>query len=195
MTLDVPVSTVRVNREERKRTMQLLLPVLLVLLGASQGSAQKPRVEFSVPPPSEWVHIDGSKNPELIPEWSAWDSAFRIVVTAGNLPTAVLQMLTKEEAAAIKAAANQHGKATADCEARGLKLMQFLGRETARVINEKTQELNLDCRRQTLSLRDRSMERLRPDARVALTQWVEELKKGMRASVPKAELDFYLQPK
>ena len=175
--------------------MQLLLPVLLVLLGASQGSAQKPRVEFSVPPPSEWVHIDGSKDPELIPEWSVWDTAFRMFVTVGNLPTAVLRMLTKEEAAAIQSAANQHGKITAECEARGLKLVPLVGKETARVINEKTQALNLDCRKQTLSLRDRSLESLRADARIALTQWVEELKKGMRASVPKAELEFYLRPK
>jgi len=175
--------------------MHLLSPAILVLLGSVQGTPQRPPVQFSVPPPAEWVHIDGSKNPELIPEWSVWDTAFRMFVTVGNLPTAVLQMLTKEEAAAIQASANKHGKITADCEARGLKLIPLLGTETARVINEKTQELNLGCRRQTLSLRDRSLESLRPDARVALTQWVEDLKKGMRASVPKAEFDFYLQPK
>lgn len=172
---------------------QFLVAMLVVLM--PQAASQKPPIQFSTPPPSEWVHIDGSKNPELIPEWSVWDSAFRIFVTAGNLPTALLQMLTKEEAAAIKAAAHQHGKFTADCEARGLKLGSLLGKESARGINEKTRELNLDCRRQTLSLRDRSLEALRPEARVALTQWVDELKKGMRASVPKAEFDFYLQPK
>jgi hypothetical protein len=175
--------------------MHLLSAALLVLLNSLQGTPQRPPVQFSVPPPSEWVHIDGGKNPELIPEWSVWDTAFRMFVTVGNLPTAVLQMLTTEEAAAIRSAANQHGKITAECEARGLKLVPLLGKETARVINEKTQALNLDCRRQTLSLRDRSLESLRADARVALTRWVEDLKKGMRASVPKAELDFYLQPK
>ncbi len=175
--------------------MHLLSPVIFFLLASLQGTAQKPPVQFSIPPLSEWVHIDGSKNPELIPEWSVWDTAFRTFVTVGNLPTAVLQTFTKEEAASILAAANEHGKITAHCEARGLKLIPLVGKETARVINEKTQELNLDCRRRTLSLRDRSLESLRPDARVALTRWVEELKKGMRASVPKAEFDFYLQPK
>jgi hypothetical protein len=175
--------------------MHLLSAALLVLLSSLQGTPQRPPVEFSIPPPSEWVHIDGGKNPELIPEWSVWDTAFRMFVTVGNLPTAVLQMLTKEETAAIQAAANQHAKITAECEARGLKLIPLLGKETARAINEKTQALNLDCRKQTLSLRDGALESLRADARVALTQWVEELKKGMRASVPKAELDFYLQPR
>ena len=174
--------------------MYLLSAALFVFLG-SQGTPQRPPVQFSVPPPSEWVHIDGGKNPELIPEWSVWDTAFRMFATVGDLPTAVLHVLTAEEAAAIKAAANRHGTITAECEARGLKLIPLLGKETARAINEKTRALNLDCRKQTLNLRDRSLEGLRADARVALTQWVEELKKGMRASVPKAELDFYLQPK
>jgi len=76
-----------------------------------------------------------------------------------------------------------------------LKLLPLLETETAKVINEKTQALNLDCRRQTLTLRDHSLESLRPEAQTALSQWVEALKKGMRASVPKRELEFYLQPK
>jgi hypothetical protein len=166
--------------------------VFVILLAMT---VQKPPIQFSVPPPADWIHIDGSKNPELIPEWSVWDTAFRVFHSVGDLPTAVLNAATKEEAAAIQDAATEHGRITAECEERGLKLIPLLGKETPRVINEKTQALNLDCRTRTLALVDRLLERLRPDARAALNQWVESQKKGMRASVPKRELEFYLRPK
>ena len=174
--------------------MALLGPitVLAIVLGAT---LQKPPIQFSIPAPSEWIHIDGSKNPELIPEWSVWDTAFRTFQTVGDLPTAVISTTTKEEAGLIQEAANEHRRFTAECEDLGMKLIPLLGKATARVINEKTQALNLQCRVRTLELRDRLLNRLRADARVALTQWVESQKKGMRASVPKRELDFYLRPK
>ena len=172
--------------------MTFLVPsILCVILFA----VQQPPIQFSTPPPSEWVHIDGSKNPELIPEWSVWKSAFRNILIGGHLPTVVLTQISKEESAAILAAARENAKNVAACEQRGLMLKPLLETETPAVINRKTEELNLECRWQTLRLRDRLVQSLEPDGQAALRQWVESLKAGIQVSVPKAEFAFYMKPK
>lgn len=175
--------------------MRLLTTVLLLLSTPALASAQSKRMEYSIPPPAEWVHIDGAKNPELIPEWSAWQFAFNNVVVVGQLPTAVSQHVSKEEAAVILDAAREQKKNRADCEARALKLMPLLETETAAEINRRTEALNLECRSYTLRLRDRVLESLGPDGRAALRDWVESTKATIQVSVPKKELDFYLKPK
>jgi hypothetical protein len=175
--------------------MRLAVAVLLLLVCPVHASAQSKRIEYSIPPPSEWMHIDGSKNPEMIPEWSVWQLAFNNIFVVGKLPTAVSRHVTKEEAAAILEAAREQKKNRMDCEERGLKLRPLLGTETIAEINRRTEELNLECRWQTLRLRDRVLESLGPDAQAALRDWVESSKATIQVSVPKAELDFYLKPK
>lgn len=175
--------------------MRVLLAALLALLALPPLAAQQPPVQFSIPKPSDWVHIDGAKNPELIPEWSVWKHAFVVFALGSDLPWEVGKHLSNEEAAAVRATAAQHQKDMAACEQKGLKLKPLLATESAAVINLRTQEINLECRWQTLRRRDHVLESLRPDAQVALRQWVEGIKAGIQVSVPKAELDFYLKPK
>ncbi len=175
--------------------MRLLLVAFVALFALHPDAAQKPPAQFSLPAPSEWVHIDGAKNPELIPEWNVWKHAFMVFAVGSDLPTDVIKHLSKEEAAAVRAAAAQHQKDKAACEQRGLKLQALVATESASVINRRTEEINLDCRWQTLRLRDHLLESLGPEGQAALRQWVEGLKAGIHVSVPKAELDFYLKPK
>jgi hypothetical protein len=175
--------------------MTLLIAVLLLFVAPALASAQARPPEFSVPPASEWVHIDGSKNPELIPEWSVWQAAFRSFLLVGQLPTAVAQHISKEEAAMVLGVAKEHGQSMNACEERAMKLMPLLQKETAEVINRKTEALNLECRSRTLRLRDRALDGLGPDGQVALRGWVESTKATIQVSVPKRELDFYLKPK
>lgn len=174
--------------------MKPLFGVLLFFV-APLVSAQGRRAEFSIPSPPEWVHIDGSKTPELIPEWSVWQAAFRNLLLVGRLPTAVERHVSKEEAAMVLAAAREHGRNRAECEARALKLKPLLQTETAAEINRKTEALNLECRWQTLHLRDRVLDGLGPDGQAALAGWVDSTKATLQVSVPKRELDFYLKPK
>ncbi len=75
-----------------------------------------------------------------------------------------------------------------------LKLVPTLKTEEARLINERTQAINLDCRWQTLRLRDRVLADLSPVGQAALTRYVEFTKAGIRVYVPKNELSFYRQP-
>ena len=46
----------------------------------------------------EWVFIDGAKNPELIPEWSAWEDVFSTIAGGRKLlPSRVLFRVSDEE--------------------------------------------------------------------------------------------------
>jgi hypothetical protein len=164
---------------------------------ASPPSQDKapPKVVFSTPSPSEIVHIDGSRNPEMIPQWRAWWYAF--VVMSGGLkqvPSDVLEHLSDKEETSLLKAAEEDQQNYALCEARVMKLAPLLQTDAAKTINEKTREINLDCRRQTLQLRDSVLEGFSPEAQTALKQWVESNKRHMKESVPKKELAFYRQP-
>src|SRR5690242_4986892 len=66
-----------------------------VLAGQSAPKAP-PNNPFYIAPPSERVEIDGSKNPESIPEWYIWETFFRVLHTAGTVPSA-LNLTTDEE--------------------------------------------------------------------------------------------------
>jgi len=154
-----------------------------------------PRVVFSNPLPSEILHIDGSKNPEMIPQWRVWGYAFLVMAGGYKLvPSVVMDHLSEKEAAVLLKAAADDQKYYVECETRVLKLAPLLQTEEARTINEKTREINLDCRRQTLRLRDGVLAALSPEGQAALMQWVESNKAHMRESVPKRELVFYQQP-
>jgi hypothetical protein len=153
-----------------------------------------PKVVFSMPAAADLVHIDGSKNPEMIPQWNAWESAFGIVALVTDIPTDVAVHLSKEERAILVAAAKEAGDNRRACEQRVLKLTPLLQTEQAKSINDKTQEINLEYRQQTLRLRDRVLAALGPEGQAALNQWVEATKSGMRISIPKADLEFYRRP-
>jgi hypothetical protein len=154
-----------------------------------------PKIVFSNPPPSEMVKIDGSKNPELIPQWSVWGFAFRVIAGGTKaIPTAVLVHLSKEEAELLRKEADVDGRNDADCRERVIRLVPLLQTEDAKTINEKTREINLDCRWRTLGSRDRVLAALTAEGQAALIDWVESNKAGMQVSVPKRELSFFRQP-
>jgi hypothetical protein len=188
-----------------RRVMLAVVPVAACLAAAAPavGAAcagppaqakTPPKVVYVNPPLSERLEIDGRKHPELIPQWDAWRSAFGIIAKVSDLPTDVLTHLSKEEAALVLQAARENGQNHLACEQRVLKLLPTLTTEEARFINERTHEINLDCRWQTLRLRDRVLAGLGPLGQTALTQYVESTKAGMRVFVARNELAFYRQP-
>jgi hypothetical protein len=153
-----------------------------------------PKVVFDIPPLSERIEIDGRKNPEMIPQWDAWQAVFEIIAKVSDLPTDVLEHLSKEEAALVLAAARENGQNSLACQQRVLKLMPTLHAQEAMYINDRTREINLECRWQTLRLRDRVLAALAPPGQAALGQYVEATKAGIRVFVPRNELAFYRQP-
>jgi hypothetical protein len=173
----------------------ILVAALLLLTHQTTSAQSKTPPRFSTPRPSEYVHIDGSRNPEMIPQWATWAFAFRVIAGGSRLiPTVVLGHLSEAEAAEVVKEATADQKRDAECQERVLRLRPLLLTERAAVINEKTREIQLECRWRTLRARDRLLARLRPEGQIALIQWVESTKSGMEVSVPKRELAHYQQP-
>jgi hypothetical protein len=168
----------------------------VVCAGALLAQGQPPpKVTFSSPPPSEMVQIDGSKNPELIPQWNVWQFAFRVIATGSKtIPTDVLVQLSTDEADVLRTIAESDEKNDVECQARVLKLVPLLQTSDASTVNQRTREINLECRAFTLRARDRVLEALRLQGQTALAAWVESIKADMHVSVPKKELAFFRQP-
>ena len=176
-----------------------LLGVGLVRTASAGQPAQDPTkppptIVFNLPPMSERIEIDGSKNPEMIPQWDVWKAAFLIIDKTRDVPTMVWKVATKEEVALIVQAASDNAEVERSCEGKIPKLAEMLKTDEARFVNEQTQALNLECRRATLKLRDRVLSQLSTQAAAVLAQYVESLKAGIRVYVPKGELAFYRQP-
>ncbi len=142
------------------------------------------------------LQIDGSKNPELIPQWSVWETAFSIFKARSRdrYPKPVFDAVTEEEANLIRRAADEAQKITPACEERMSKLRSLRKTERFDVLDLKAHELNVDCRRQTLRLRDRVLAGISPEARVALTAFVESTKAGMTVTIQKRGLARFLEP-
>jgi hypothetical protein len=156
--------------------------------------AQSPPA-LPAPAAPEVIEIDGAKNPELIPQWSAWEFAFRVIAGGSRmLPPTVHHAVSKEEAAIIVAEAVENQKRDAVCQERLLELQPLMLTTAAVAVHRRQVEIHIECRWQTLHARDRVLERLGPEGRTALIGFVESTKAGTKVTVPKRDLALYLQP-
>jgi hypothetical protein len=157
---------------------------------ATQSSTNVP-----VPPASDMVEIDGAKNPEMIPQWSAWGFAFRVIAGGPNmLPPALQQGLSKEEAAIVVGEALENQKRDAACQERLREIEPSLPGGKAAAIDRRQAEMQIECRWQTLHARDRLLERLSPEGRAVLIAYVESTKAGTTVTISSRELAHYRQP-
>jgi hypothetical protein len=164
-------------------------------LAVASCAAQEPKPRPSDSPAEEIVVIDGSKNPELIPQWAAWEFVFRVMGGGPKeLPTTVYRVVSGEERALILAEAQASLRRDKACQERVQKLWPLVGIEKDSVINAKQEKIQLDCRWETLHARDRLLQRLRTEGQMELIRFVEDMKGGSRVTIPKRELAHYLQP-
>jgi hypothetical protein len=173
------------------RTLAAIGVAALIVSGGLQARSQRPAGASA----QEMLQIDGSKNPELIPEWSAWGFAFRVFATGSRqLPTSIYTVVSAEETAVIMKEADQLQKIDQDCQNRIVKLSTLLGKEKNETLDVKVRELTLECRWATLHARDRVLERLRPEVASALTTFVASTRAGTSLSLAKKDLARYLEP-
>jgi hypothetical protein len=174
-----------------------------LLLGAALSlSAPQARGQASPAPSSEIVTIDGSKNPELVPEWTAWHSAFARIRAANDIPSDVLSVIAAAERSAILDHAEKDGRfwEQGEKQVKDLQASVIAEPDRARKIammvslQPKVEELELVARRRTLELRDHLLSILQPVGRAALMAWVEASKAGQRITVPKSKLEAFRKP-
>ena len=174
--------------------------LILALTFATVPHAQQPAPVSSA---DEVFTLDGKKNPELVPQWAIWRMAFTMIRQAQDIPSDVIFVTSKEEHAVILKDAAADATFYKDCAARASKLReQILGALPAgaemEAVAKQTQpgfdEIEMECRRHTLDLRNHTLAGLRPTGQNALTAWVESLKPGFSAVLRKANLAAYRLP-
>ena len=166
----------------------LSLAVLASCLSATP-TAQKPS-------PDGRIEIDGSKNPEMIPQWTSWEYAFRVIHGgSGELPTNVHLVANPTERELILAEAAANARRDQACTKRiEREIRPLLGKEKLDVIKARQQDIHVECRWQTLHARDRLLEKLRPEVQTELVHFVEDTRAGTTLSMPAEELPLYRQP-
>jgi hypothetical protein len=170
-----------------------------VIAGGAILSGQSPQHQpssnnpFVIAGPSERVEIDGSKNPELIPEWYIWETFFRQLHTAGTIPSAL--NLTTNEERFLRMELEQYGRSNQQCQKDIESLRPLVGVASNTEVNDKQRAIQLQCRHRSLDIRDRVLAGMRPETSVAIAAWVENLKTGVEISVPKRELAHFRQPR
>jgi hypothetical protein len=173
--------------------------VACVIAGVATLSGQSPPQQpssknpFVIAAPSERLEIDGSKNPELIPEWYIWETFFRQLHTAGTIPSAL--NLTTGEERSLQMELEHYATSNQQCQKDVEGLRPLVGVASNREVNEKQRAVQLECRRRSLEIRDRLLAGVGPDASVAIVAWVENLKARVEISVPKRELAHFRQPR
>jgi len=165
--------------------------LLLCLVAVRPGSVAAQSTESS----PEIIQIDGSKNPELIPQWSAWGFAFR-VFSGGprQLPTSVFTHVTPFEEALIIKEADAAQQFEAQCMARHRKILESRGSRTAEDLDKDVRALTLECRRATLRSRDRMLAAVSPEAQTALIAFVESTKATTSLALPRKDLARFREP-
>jgi len=167
-----------------------VLVAVIVIAATAHVRPQTP------PRPEDIVVIDGSKNPELIPQWYVWGYAFR-VFSGGRreLPTSIWFLVSKEETQLVMKEADAVQKSDADCADRAIRTHGLLKKgESLKSVDVKMHAITVECRWKTLQARDRILDGLNPEARIALVKFVEECKQGMTITVPRGGLARYFEP-
>ena len=175
------------------RWLTAAVAVLLMSSAVTLADQSSPKNPFVIAPPSERLEIDGSKNPELIPEWYIWETFFRLLHTAGTIPLAL--NLTTDEDRRLEMELERYSKSNQQCQRDIESLRPLVGKAPIKDVNEKQRSVQLGCRRRSLDIRDRLLAGVGPEASVAITAWVENLKTGIEISVPKRELAHFRQPR
>lgn len=166
-----------------------------VASSAAAGSAQA--LHQSPTKDDEYVDIDGSRNPELIPEWLVWETGFRTLAIArreGSVEIPATIGLSDADLEAVMAEAAKQPTRDDECAARVERLRPMVGRSKAEVINAKTEAIQLQCRAATLRARDRLLRLLSPEDTTLLIGWITERKRGIHVRIRRAELAHFRRP-
>jgi hypothetical protein len=170
-----------------------LLGVAIAFCSAAPAAVRGPLAAGLQEP--EVVDIDGSKTPELIPQWSAWGFAFRVIAGGSRLlPSAVHAAVSKDEAEMVQREADAMLLFAKGCESKVSELRARVGRERPEALDRQLRDITLECRRRTLDARDRVLNALNPRAAAALMQFVESTKSGTAFSIRKKDLPRFLEP-
>ena len=176
---------------------QLIVVALFVAPGVLQASRDQSTAT------SDFLLIDGSKEPGQFPEWVTWEHGFMILAQWKGKDSGfnhdLRTLLTAAEFNALEREAGAQSDRRARFEAKAEALRKTLDvesgrKEAAETFDAQVFELELAYRREILAARDRLLKALSADSQAAVQSWMNELKHDMTARVPKGDLAHWRMP-
>lgn len=148
--------------------------------------------------PPGFIELDGSKSPESIPDWTAWQGTLRLLADASENSTsrfyADLELSATERERVVTVALAQNDRDRA-CEQRMIALGDRLkGVDVAHVQAVSEQEL-IRCRVESLRAADALLAELSPASGRRLQRLVDEMRASTRVLVPRDGLAHFRRPR
>ncbi len=147
----------------------------------------------------DMVTIDGSKNPELLPEWLVWQMSFRTLALIEHEDAPAFKqdlILSDADKRLLYREASQQRERDRQCFAsldQRHKELAAAGVEPD-AMQKDLQGREVQCRWQVLEARDRVLEALGPEARASLLNWVAQERAAIRTTVSAAGLAHFRRP-
>ena len=149
--------------------------------------------------PAEFVTIDGSKHPEEVPNWAAWLEAFRFMAGPDThdvpIPTTVYRVTSRAERYRLRREALTVVAAERETNTRATDVFNMPRTpETLPTLQAQMNALEMKRRRAALDARDRVLPTLEAAGQQALLEFVDQMRNGFHATVPKSELAQFRLP-
>lgn len=147
---------------------------------------------------SDIITIDGSKNPEMVPNWAAWLEAFRFMAQPAApiepIPTMIYLATSRDQRALLRKEALFVMAQERELGQRALKLQDGLTAENLSERSEKADALEMRRRQAALDARNRLLAALPTEGQIALREFAEHVRKSYKATVVKSKLAQFLLP-
>lgn len=179
---------------------RLFVPLVACCLAPCAGGAA-PQQTWSHESRDDVVVIDGQKNPELLPQWAAWEHLFRLLALVKDSETrAFTHDLEKTLSADEILLVFKEADAQKTREQRCLQGLQRVWKRPPRqgekpdAIANEAFEIELGYRYQILEARDRLRTNLSVPSWIALETWADDMVTDLKVTVPRSGFERFKQP-
>src|SRR5919197_1404007 len=125
------------------------------------------------------ITIDGSKNPDMVPNWAAWLEAFRFMAQPAApiepIPTMIYLATSREQRALVRKEALFVMAKERELGQRALKLQDGLTAENLSERSETADLLEMQRRQAALDARNRLLAALPTEGQIALREFAESV--------------------
>lgn len=143
--------------------------------------------------------IDGSKNPELFPQWYVWETFFQAlpIENVGG-PTLLRRELRVSDSEFVflltEARRFRHAEETLRTELRATRTALLAEKKTDEEIQDASKEVNLRYRQQVLDGRGRVHSTLGAESLQNVVAWIERRLSGTTLRLSGKTLEYFRQP-
>lgn len=148
---------------------------------------------------SNMITIDGSKNPELLPEWLVWQQTLETLALIEHKDAPAFKhdlVLSDAERVLVYREASQQPERERKCFASLDQRHKELSAAGVKpdVMQKDLEDREVECRWKVLEARDRILGGLSPEAQASLLSWIGGTRAAIRITVSREGLAHFKRP-